>query len=169
MSGSSGLNAAFYGCTGLTDVDLSSLTIVSGSQGIYWAFYNCSNLTSVDLSSLTTVSGSQSLRYTFSGCRKLTSVDLSSLITVSGNQGLQYAFNDCTRLTDVYFRALTTTSFGSYTNQFNNMMQNTNFNVTHTIHFPSNLQSTISGLDGYPLFGGTNGYVVCAFDLPATS
>ena len=39
---------------------------------------------------------------------------------------------------------------------------------TVTIHFPSNLQSTISQLDGYPLFGGESGYIVLAFDLPAT-
>ena len=48
------------------------------------------------------------------------------------------------------------------------MMQNTGTTTTHTLHFPSNLESTIQGLTGYPLFSGTSGYVVCAFDLPAT-
>lgn len=35
------------------------------------------------------------------------------------------------------------------------------------VHFPSNMQSTIAGLQGYPSFGGW--YTTLAFDLPATS
>jgi hypothetical protein len=77
-------------------------------------------------------------------------------------------FNGCTALTTVSFPALTTSSFGSYINQFTNMLKLTGNTVTHTLHFPSNLESTIQGLTGYPLFGGISGYVVCAFDLPAT-
>ena len=165
--GDYGLQYAFYGCSDLTGTfDLSSLTSVGGS-GLNNAFYGCSGLTSVDLSSLTSVGGS-GLQYAFRGCTKLTSVDFSSLKTITGNNSLRYLFYGCTAITDVYFRALTTTSFGNV-NAFTNMMQSTGTTVTHTIHFPSNLQSTISGLTGYPLFGGTSGYVVCAFDLPATS
>jgi len=169
VSGGNGLQNAFRDCTGLTSVDLSSLTTVSGNSGLSSAFYGCPRLTSVDLSSLTTVSGSSGLYYAFSGCARLTSVDLSALTTVSGNQGLQYAFNGCTALTSVSFPSLTTTSFGSYKNQFIGMLNITGKTTTHTLHFPSNLQSTISGLSGYPNFGGTSGYVVLAFDLPATS
>jgi hypothetical protein len=62
------------------------------------------------------------------------------------------------------FPALTSTSFGSYTNQFNNMLRM----VTGcTVHFPSNLQSVIgSWSDITAGFGGTN--TVVSFDLPAT-
>ena len=75
-----------------------------------------------------------------------------------------------TALRDVYFNGLRTTSFGAtYKTQFTNMMQGTGTSVTHTLHFPSNMEATISTLTGYPLFGGSSGYVVCAFDLPATS
>jgi hypothetical protein len=49
------------------------------------------------------------------------------------------------------------------------MMSSTGTSVTHTIHFPSNMETTISTLTTYPLFGGTSGYVTLAFDLPATS
>jgi len=169
VSGSSGLYYAFRDCTGLTSVDLSSLTTVSGGSGFSNAFRGCTGLTSVDLSSLTTVSGMSGLYYAFYDCTGLTSVDLSSLTTVSGGSGFSNAFYGCTGLTDIYFRALTTTSFGSYTNQFSSMLGGTGRTKTHTLHFPSNLQSTISGLNGYPNFGGASGYVVCAFDLPATS
>ena len=48
------------------------------------------------------------------------------------------------------------------------MLLNTGTDVVHTIHFPSNLQSTIQQQNDYPLFGGDSDYVVLAFDLPAT-
>ena len=169
VSGNNGLNYAFFNCTGLTSVDLSSLTTVLGSSGFAYVFSDCTALTSIDLSSLTTASGSSCLSYTFQSCTALTSVNLSSLTTVSGDNALRYTFQGCTGLTDIYFRALTTSSFGTNTNQFNNMMSRTGSTKTHTIHFPSNMESTISGLTGYPLFGGTSGYVVLAYDLPATS
>jgi len=157
---------AFYDCTGLTSIDLSSLTTV-GSNALYYAFRRCTGLTSIDLSSLTTA-GEYALYYAFYNCTGLTSIDLSSLTTV-GSNALSNAFRFCSGLTDIYFRALTTSSFGSYKNQFNNMMSSTGSTKTHTIHFPSNLQSKISSLTGYPLFGGSDGYVVLAYDLPATS
>ena len=165
--GSNGFSNAFRDCTGLTSVDLSSLTTVE-DWGLYYSFHSCTGLTSVDLSSLTTV-GDRGLYYTFRDCTGLTSaLDLSSLTTV-GSNGFSNAFSGCTALENIYFPALTTTSFGSYTNQFSNMLTNTGTTKTHTLHFPSNLQSTISGLTGYPTFGGTSGYVTLAFDLPATS
>lgn len=69
-----------------------------------------------------------------------------------------------TGITDLYFNSLTSSSFGSYTNQFSNMLSG----VTGcTVHFPSNLQSVIgSWADVTNGFGGTNTIVL--FDLPAT-
>jgi hypothetical protein len=119
----------------------------------------------LDLSNLTTVSGSSAISYAFSGCTGLTSVDLSSLTTVSGSSAMYYAFSGCTKMTTLSFPSLTSTSFGSNTNQFNNMLSG----VTGcTVHFPSNLQSVIgSWADVRNGFGGTN--TVVAFDLPATT
>ena len=97
------------------------------------------------------------------------SASFPSLTTISGIIACYYMFNNCTALTDVYFPALTTTSFSSRVNQFNMMMSGTGANVTHTLHFPSNLESKIQTLTGYPTFGGTSGYVVLAFDLPQTN
>ena len=165
--GNHGLSYAFYGCTGLTSVDLSLTTVLDGN-GLNYAFYGCIALTTVDLSSLTSV-GTNGLNYAFYGCTSLTSIDFPALTTVSGTSGLANAFRKCTGLSDIYFRALTTSSFGSNKNQFNNMMNSTGTTTTHTLHFPSNLESTIQGLTGYPLFGGTSGYVVLVYDLPATS
>jgi len=190
--GNYGLNYAFYN-TKITSVDLSSLSTI-GEYCLAYAFENCTSLTSVDLSSLSTM-GRNGMEHAFRGCTKLVTITLSSLINV-GIGGLGYAFQNCSKLTsadlssvntidmsgfvrafsgctlltDIYFNSLTTSSFGSsYKNQFKEMMSSTGSTTIHTIHFPSNLESTISSLNGYPLFDGTNGYVVCAFDLPATS
>mgnify|MGYP003289368868 CR=1 FL=1 len=161
-----GFYGAFYICSGLTSIDLSSLTSV-GSSGLYSAFSSCTKLTSVNFPSLTSIDGS-GLSNVFSSCTELKSVSFPALTSIGGS-GLYYAFSYCSKITDVYFNSLTTTSFGSYTDQFQNMLSSTGRTVTHTLHFPSNLQSTIQGLTGYPTFSGTSGYVVCAFDLPATS
>ena len=152
---------AFRDCTGLTSVDLSSLTKVSGTYALQYAFRGCTKLTSVDLSSLTTVSGTNALQYAFPSCTKLTSVNLSSLAKMSGSQVLNYAFRDCTSLTSLSFPALTTSSFGSATNQFNNML----YGVRGcTVHFPASIQSTIGNWTSVQNgFGGTNTTVL--FDL----
>ena len=191
--GYGGLYYAFNGCSGLTSVDLSSLTTVGqsglsntfngcfriagaldlssltsiGTRGLEMAFLGCSALTSADLSSLMSI-GNNGASYFLSGCSGITSVDLSSLTTIDSS-GLKYGFTGCKALENVYFNSLTTASFGSYTDQFANMMNNTGTTKQHTLHFPSNLQTTISGLTGYPLFNGTSGYVTLAFDLPETS
>ena len=140
-----------------------------GANALQYAFNGCTSLTSADLSSLTTVSGDNACSYTFRNCTGLTNVDISALTTVSGSNACANMFSGCTGLTSVSFPALTTTSFGSYKNQFLNMMLDTGTATTHTIHFPSNLEATIQGLDGYPRFAGSSPFVVLAFDLPATS
>lgn len=160
VTGLNALYCAFQSCSSLTSVDLSSLTTVTSTNALYYAFNNCTGLTSVDLSSLTTVSGSGALNSTFNNCTNLTSVDLSSLATVNGSSAFNYAFQRCTSLTSVSFPALTTSSFGSRTNQFNNMLSGVR---GCTVHFPAATQAKIETMTGYPNFGGTNTTVL--FDL----
>lgn len=118
--GSRGLYYAFYYCTSLTSVDLSSLTTVSGANALDDAFSDCSSLSSADLSSLTTVSGSASFNYAFQRCSSLSSVNLSSLTTARGSTAFYGAFRNCTLLTSVDLSSLTTVSVGSniFTNTF---------------------------------------------------
>ena len=108
VSGNSGLNSAFYGCTGLTSVDLSSLTTVSGRYGLGYAFRDCTGLTSVDLSSLTTISSHSAMYYAFIDCTGLTTMDLSSLTTVSGSRAMYSAFSGCMNLSNISFPSLET-------------------------------------------------------------
>lgn len=163
----SSTNYAFFGCTGLTSANFPSLTTV-GSNGLSYAFCLCTGLTSVDLSSVTTVS-MYGLENAFRMCSGLTQVSFTALETVDTG-GFNYSFYGCSHLTDVYFNSITTRSFIEADKVvFVDMLYGTGSSVTHTLHFPSNLQNTISRLQGYPNFGGTSGYVVLAFDLPETS
>jgi len=107
---------AFYNCSRLTSVDLSSLTTVSGQGAFVYAFYNCSRLTSVDLSSLTTISSRSGLKDAFYECSTITSVDLSSLTTV-GDSGLTGAFSN-NRITSVNLSNLTTVGDYGLNNTF---------------------------------------------------
>jgi len=172
ISGSNACYEMFYHSTSLTSASFPNLTTISGNGACQEMFRDCTSLTSASFPNLTTISGSNACNgmfYISALTSVLTSVSFPNLTTLSGNYACQRMFYYNRALTDVYFSALTTSSFGSNLNQFSNMMQYTGSNVTHTLHFPSNLENTISRLTGYPLFGGTSGYVVLSFDLPATS
>lgn len=166
VSGTQALYGTFWGCTGITSVDLSALEQITGSNGCHYAFYGCTGITSADLRSLTTINKAAGCSYMFHSCSSLTSVNLSSLSVITGSSACSWMFYDCLALTELSFPAVTTTSFGTNTNQFNHMCGNI---PNITLHFPSNVQSVIEGLDGYSAtapFGATSGTVL--FDLPAT-
>lgn len=178
--------AAFDGCTNLTTINLNSLHDVSGNYAFSSAFANtgvvsvslpnfeyatnnysfsnafknCSALVSVHMPKYTTAGTSHVLFGTFMGTA-LPTMKFESLTGVSGDTALGEIFKNCTSLQSVWFYALTTTSFGSKTNQFNDMLSG----VTGcTVHFPMAIQSTIgswSSVTGG--FGGTNTTV--SFDL----
>ena len=79
------MSSAFYSCTGLTSVDLSSLTTVSGSYAMQYAF-QYSSLTSLSFPALTSTSfGSytnqfNSMLYGVTGCTVHFPSNLQSVI-----------------------------------------------------------------------------------------
>lgn len=167
ISGMSAMEAAFFGCTGITSVDMRSLEVggtTSSYNSMTSAFNGCSNLTSFNLESLVFSDASQSSLFRY--CTSLTTGRFDSL-KVLGGGGLTGCFRDCTNMSSVYFPALKNVI--TITNTFNNMLGNIN---GCTLHFPSNLDpqtgsTIISSLPQYPNFGGTN--TVLVFDLPATN
>ena len=102
-----GLRDVFYGCRGITSVDLSSLQTV-GDSGLFNAFRVCPGITSVDLSSLQSVGG-YGMQYMFRDCRKIATISFPSLIDVQtnsfGSSTSNGAFRNCTALTEIHFRA----------------------------------------------------------------
>ena len=155
----------------LATPNLSSLTTISGEQCAEYLFNRCYGLVSVELPSLETIDGKYAARNMFNICSNLTTVRLPKLKTILGDSAMTSFFSSCTNLTDAYFNGLTTTSFGdgATKTQFVNLLYSTGSTVTHNLHFPSNLESTVSQLQGYPTFGGISGYVNLLYDLPATS
>ena len=103
----------YYGCTGLTSIDIPNSVTSIGNL----AFYSCSGLTSVDIPNSVTSIGSSAFR----SCKNLTSIDIPNSVTSIGGAafyectGLKKAtignsvtsigtsaFSGCTGLTDIY-------------------------------------------------------------------
>ena len=82
-------SSAFHGCTGLTSVEIPN-TVTSISS---YAFYVCVGLTSVEIPNTVTSIGSSA----FDGCTGLTSVEIPNSVTTIGS----FAFSGCTGLTSV--------------------------------------------------------------------
>lgn len=157
-----GFWGTFYGCTSLETLNFSKLRILKHNRD---TFTNCTKLRSIDFSSLERIEAFKTHSEScFSGCNSLEELSFPKLNFIHGG-GLWGAFSSCRNLKNIYFYSLNSTSFGSYTNQFNNMLSG----VTGcTVHFPSNLQSVIGSWSSVTSgFGGTNTTVL--FDLPATT
>lgn len=189
--GSSGLDHCFFG-SGITGVDFSSLDTL-GSGALSYSFSNCNSLTSVSFSALKSLDSGR-MNYAFTQCTGLLTVDFPALETISGGfymtfqychnlqtatfpklsmingQSFYLAFGVCEKMTSVYFNSLTTQSFSDSYALARLFSNATASDVdTLTVHFPSNIESVVSTLAGYPNFGGPSNKVVLAFDLPATS
>ena len=93
-----GMYRMFYGCSGLTSLDLSKFDTQNVTD-MRFMFSDCSSLTSLDLSNFDTQSVKK-MDYMFSGCSKLTLLNLSKFNTqnVTGMYGM---FSGCSGLTSL--------------------------------------------------------------------
>lgn len=159
ISGNSSCYLMFAGCESLNSVDLDKLETISGNSTCFQMFSYCESLDSIDLSNLKTISGTSACSGLFQGTA-LTSVVFSSLETIGGNLACAGMFTSCASLTSLSFPSLkailNTNSISGLVSRCSGV----------TIHFPSNMESTVSGLTGYPNFGGTN--TTLLFDLEPT-
>ena len=174
VKGSSSLQYLASGCSHLTSISFPKLKTVSGSDALC-ALLRGTKITTISFPELETASATQALQELCSDCNLLETAYFTKLSGVASSYIFGNAFANCKLITNIYFNALTTTSFRNSTNQFVSMFNKNGSSGTAAtsgnvnVHFPSNLETTISGLMGYPLFGGANGRVTLLFDLPATS
>lgn len=160
ISGSSTFSQAFSGCADLTSVSFPVLEEIAASNAFNFAFNACTSLTSVSFPTLARVNASSPFSGAFTGCTSLASVSFPELAEVKGSWAFSRTFSGCTALTSISFPSITVDSFGSYSNQFQDMLQSCS---GVTVHFPASAQTKIQILSGYPNFGGTNTTVL--FDL----
>ncbi|MBR4770005.1 MAG: leucine-rich repeat protein, partial [Clostridia bacterium] len=81
--------SAFYGCSGLTSINIpNSVTSIEG-----WAFYGCSGLTSITIPSSVTSIGN----WAFCGCKRLTVIIIPAGVKTIGKE----AFAGCANLETV--------------------------------------------------------------------
>ena len=101
------MTCMFTGCSGLTSLDLTPLetTNVTNMSGM---FSSCSGLTSLDLTPLETTNVTN-MSSMFSSCRGLTSLDLTPLDTTRVTN-MSYMFSGCSGLTSLDLTPLETTN-----------------------------------------------------------
>lgn len=166
INGDNACDNMFGYSTSLSNVNLSSLRSIGGSYACSSMFDNCSSLGTVRLPLLQSITGEMACFCMFQDCSGLSTVQLPILQTITGQGACQSMFQNCELLDSISFPALTSSSFGNeYTDQFVDMF-NGCANLTE-IHFPSNVQSVIEGLDDYNRNFGANPNTIY-FDLPAT-
>lgn len=108
------------------------------------------------------ISGKSACEEMYSGCTGMTGFSIA-VRQITGEYAFRGMFKGCTSLEDIHVTYLQSGGFGSiYTNQLTDFLYGVD---GCTIHFPSNLDpqtgdTTISDLDGYPNFGGTNTVLV---------
>ena len=101
----------FYGCTGLTSLNLSNFD-TSKVTDMRYMFTSCRGLTSLNLSNFDT-SKVTDMSYIFYGCLGLTSLNLSNFDT-SNVTTMNYMFNSCTSLTSLDIRSFSSINLRSF-------------------------------------------------------
>lgn len=161
---------AFENCQKLSSISFSSLRELNGLYIFDRAFKSCSVLRTLSFPSLTLINRN-CFRNAFESSG-IQTVAFNSVTSLGQSYGdcFQYAFKGCKDLQSISFASLKTDSFGTTTTQFSNMFDSSTAQTSGevVVHFPSNLETTIQGLTGYPLFGGTSDRITLSFDLEAT-
>lgn len=150
--------------TGLTSASMPKLEYIDEEQCCEEMFANCLGLTSFSMPNVVNIGiydSSNACCWKMFANTALSTFKFESVNVIKGQNILQRAFMGCSSLQSLWFYALNTSSFGSGTSQFNNMLENCT-NVT--VHFPIVVQSVIgSWSDVTGGFGGTNTTVL--FDI----
>lgn len=145
----------YYSNTDLPTTCSIDIEKITGANVLEYAFMN-SSVTVLKMDK-TVYIGSATLG---SLCRSsnITTFTCESLKTIDG-AGFGQAFRASSLSTDLRFPALKDIQSSTFGGMLTNVSN-------QTVHFPSNMQTTVEALTGYPNFGGTNTTVL--FDLPAT-
>lgn len=151
----------FKECTLLSNTCLQNLEYTEGDCVFYETFKSCPAIQHFSFDKLETVKGNQMFLGTFDSCTGLIDGSfpkLRSIIATTSSVTFGQTFKGCTSLQHLYFKALTPNSFNR-DNIFDGMFSSGI--VGCTVHFPPQIQSTISSWSSVQNgFGGTNTIVL---------
>lgn len=114
------LKQCFYGCTSLTDLDVSGWTALSERLlNLDAAFYNCSNLTTLDVKAWKCIKV-QTMKQAFGYCHKLTELDFSTWHVGSSSKftSLDETFAECLELKKLDLSGIKATNVTTLTKAF---------------------------------------------------
>lgn len=143
--------------------------------------FNNSGITDINLDSLTIFTSNSGMNYMFASCNNLTTLVFRSLKVLNQQLGTGTYATMCgssKKLESIYFYSLAASTFANAQNQLRYMFNaDVGKEATNgcTVHFPKNFDPNdpnhsfdASTLAGYPTFEGSASYIHVAFDLPST-
>ena len=121
-------NNMFYGCSKLTNIDLSNFNTQKVTD-MSSMFYECLSLTNINLSNFDTqnVTNMSSIFY---GCSSLASINLSRFNT-QNVENMSYMFNGCSSLIDINLSSFNTQKVTDMTYMFNGCSSLTSINLSN--------------------------------------
>lgn len=152
---------------GINGFSAPVLVAISGTDACHNTFSGCANLVSASMPELVTIGSLDSNESCWGmfDSTGLITVSFLKLKTIDGTDSCVRMFANCKSLTDVYFYSLTSVSADAFEDMFLGAGASTGL----TVHFPSNAETLIQGLTGYPTFGADSDIITLAYDLPATA
>lgn len=160
--GTSGCESMFSG-SAIKSFSATQWKNIQADKACVSQFSKCRNLIVVQLPMLETITGTQACKGWFQDCTILQEIEFPKLSKIAASAVFDSAFRN-SGIQEIKFPELNSTSFGTYTDQFHDMLSGTNNCV---VHFPSNLQTTLSTwTDVQNKFGSATATVL--FNLPAT-
>ena len=122
------MNNMFFGCNGLTSLDLTSFD-TENVTNMSWMFTSCGKLSSLDVSKKFSTKNVTNMRQMFSGCDSLTSLDLTGFDTenVTNMSGMFY---NCKGLISLNLTGFDTQNVTNMDSMFYDCKGLTSLNIT---------------------------------------
>jgi len=121
-------NYMFYGCSSLTNINLSNFN-TQNVTNMGWMFFGCSSLTNINLSNFNTQNVTD-MKSMFSGCSSLTNINLSNFNTQNVTN-MESMFYYCSSLTNINLSNFNTLNVTNMEDMFYYCSSLTNINLSN--------------------------------------
>ena len=121
-------NLMFFGCSSLTNIDLTNFN-TNNVKDMSYMFSGCSSLININLLSFNT-NNVIDMSYMFNECSSLTNIDLSNFNTNNVND-MSYMFNRCSSLTNIDLFIFNTNKVTNMNHMFSECSSLTNIDLSN--------------------------------------